>query len=313
VIASPPVRIGFCGDFQVGKSLLLNCLLGDNISLVGDLSPTTPFPVTYQWGAQAGAALINADGSTDREFCSPKLFVDFLKQEHATEEGKAHIRTYAGAQVTLPLLKLRQVALVDTPGFNDIETDARKATDAWRTLDFAIFVTTNYKELNPTERNVLRQMSVEGLPFVIVINCHHNGAGGPSPTAPVNSKLAGTTGDWARNHGIQIVRLAQQDVLLINVAWAWHAAANGRTVTKEIEEQRNEAVRQQFEDKVPEPEQLRKLSQVDKLSRFIFVRPEQIPGWNAPCFGALHREVREWVIQVREGLHQMRSLTYPIM
>ena len=49
--ALSPVRIGLYGEFQVGKSLLVNCLLGDEVALVGDGFSTTPFPITYQWGS----------------------------------------------------------------------------------------------------------------------------------------------------------------------------------------------------------------------------------------------------------------------
>ena len=289
-----PIRVGFCGEFQVGKSLLLNSLLGDYVSLVGDLFPTTPFQITYQWAVRPGASLIHADGSTACEFLSVDLLVDFLRRAHATEEGKTHLRKHLEAKVTLANPKLRQIALVDLPGFNASETDDRKATKCLEQLDFAIFVTTNSRALKTTEIEALRLMAVVGLPCVMVINCYCNSEGGPFPHSEANKKLARENSAHVRNCGINPLRLTEEDVILVNVAM--YALANNTkpSAMNEQEMERNETLQRHFNMEVPPPEQLRKESQVNKLSRFIFADPERCLGWNAGCLGILHREIRAW-------------------
>ena len=289
-----PIRVGFCGEFQVGKSLLLNSLLGGYVSLVGDLFPTTPFPITYQWAERPSAALLHDDGSTACKFPSVELFVDFLRRAHCTEEGKTHLRKHREAKVTLANPKLRQIALVDMPGFNAHETDDRKATEGLERLDFGIFVATNSRALNEIEIKALRQIAVVGLPCVMVINCYCKSEGGPSPHSAANKKLARENGDHARNYGINPIRLAEEDVILVNAAMYALADNTKSSAVNEQEKERNEELRQHFENGMPLPGQLRKESQVNKLSRFILAEPERCLGWNAGCLGILHREIREW-------------------
>jgi len=144
----PPIRVGLCGEFEAGKSLLLNCLLGQRVALVGDLFPTTRFAVIYQWGQQSSVELFRSDETVACEFPSLEEFLNFLRSERATDSGKRRLEQFVEARVALNLQALQRTTLVDTPGIDASENDESRAYAVIKTLDFAVVVLTNYSRLN---------------------------------------------------------------------------------------------------------------------------------------------------------------------
>ena len=282
---SPPVCVGLYGEFQVGKSLLVNCLLEHDAALVGDGFSTTPFPVTYHWGEIPGVELLHAAEKVGQRFASPEDFVDHLRKEHASTEGQERLRRFHEARVSLPLPKLRQVALVDLPGFNGDEADDSKANEWLAGLHFVVFVTRN-KELMDEEKKALRRIKENQLPISMVLNCYDS-SGYPSPTDLVNKRVAGVNFAHVFACGVQLVKLAGTDVLLVNAAW--HRPARVQSADD------------------PEEQQQQNADFVQQLHDFVFPEPERSVGANAPCLARFHRAVREWADQAKEQVGKIRS------
>ena len=283
--ALSPVRIGLYGEFQVGKSLLVNCLLGDEVALVGDGFSTTPFPITYQWGEPPSAELLQTDATVVQQFASPAEFVDHLRKEHGSTEGRKRLRRFHQACVRLPLPKLRRVALVDLPGCNADEADDHNTDDALKSLDFVVFVTRN-KGLIQAEQTALRRISENRLPVVMVLNCYDNG-GDPSPTHPANKAVAKANAACGSNLGVHDLRkLADKDVLLVNAAW--HRPARVHRPDSPEEQQQNADFMKELQD-------------------FVFPEPERSVGANAPCLARFHRAVREWALEAKAQVGVVRS------
>ena len=313
------IRVGLCGEYQVGKSLLLNCLLGGDYALVGDLFATTPFPVVYHWSKRPVAKLVSADETTGPCFDSHADFVGHLRQEHCTPEGRARVRQFATAQLGLPLEMLRQISLIDTPGVNASETDPRpeagtdqeKALQAVESLDLAIFVVPNkaFAELSP-QAQLLRRISQRRIPCVVLLNCWDNGAWHPDHERNL-ALVQNVIAPFAVKLGLRSVSvpqggkaIADGQVLRINPAWYQAATGSAELVERHQWEAK---INNELKGKQPEPAQLRELSRVPDLRRFLFPGRERSVGVNAYCLGTLHRAAEQWSQTAAQRIQQIKK------
>lgn len=329
-----PIRVGLCGEFQVGKSLLINCLLGENVALVGDLLATTPFPVAYQWAEQRGVELLLPEGVIHPRKFTIEEFVDHLRAEHQepTGQGQVRLRQFAEARVSLPCPRLRQITLVDTPGVNAVtaagivvETDEMKAHAAISTLHCAVLVKKNDKEIGPPELAILGKLAAAKIPFVIVMNCHH--ATEWSPAGKDNRRLVRESGskihplvqkwmlpawrgsgDDANGSGApKSSSPLEYSILPLNAAW--HRVAEGAVPTdkKEADWPKKIANTDEFDGQLPSSERLRELSRVPELQRFLLHEPERSVGVNAYCLGTLHRATAQWSQAAVQQIQQLKK------
>ena len=294
-----PIRVGLCGEFQVGKSLLLNCLLEDNQAFVGDHFPTTPFPIAYRWGSRPCAELLRNNGTLARKFESSKHLVDYLRKAHASEAGKAKVRQFAEARVFLPNPKLRSVEVVDTPGFNAQEDDEKKADLALRTLDFAVLVTRNDRQFSQLEKNLIQKIADTHLPFAIVMNCHDSAEWKPSHRQ--NLQIAKTNAAEMRDQDRHPIPIGSNQVITVNAVWHKVAREKG-------ESSWSKKVIREFDGVIPAPDQLCQLSQVPLLHSFIFPEESQQVGTNAFCIGAINRIGRQLSDKIKVRLQRINNL-----
>jgi hypothetical protein len=279
--------------FEVGKSLLLNRLLGGNMALVGDLLPTTPFPVSYEWGERSGVILFGPNGAISCEFPTVEAFVEFLEQKRATSGGREELGRHAEAFVHLQRCELQRVTLIDMPGFDDPEAIRNaSASRMLKTLDFAIFVTRNKELPQPPqpELQILRAIKDAGIPCLMVINCFPDPA--PAPTHFKNGDIA--EGNLAKVKNLSLEGLAYlpqsaskaADFLRVNVEWLEDTSVD--EPGSETEKQQNRAA---FND----------------LRWFIFPDSESLIGLNAPCLGTFYRSLNEWRSSAVEQVERMLS------
>ena len=124
------------GEFNAGKSALVNALLGEKVLLEG-ATPTTSRVTLVKWGEQAG--------------------------QHAVDENFA-IYTYP-----LPLLK--ELNIVDTPGTNAVIRHHERLTDEFvPRSDLVLFTTSADHPLTESERQFLERILAWGKKIVFVLN-----------------------------------------------------------------------------------------------------------------------------------------------
>jgi len=128
--------IVIAGEFNAGKSALVNALLGQNVLAEG-ATPTTSRVTLVKWGEQPA--------------------------EHVRDEGFA-VYTYP-----LPLLK--ELNIVDTPGTNAIIRRHEQLTDEYvPRSDLVLFVTSADHPLTESERQFLERILTWGKKIVFVMN-----------------------------------------------------------------------------------------------------------------------------------------------
>jgi small GTP-binding protein len=124
------------GEFNAGKSALINALLGERVLAEGT-TPTTSRVTLVRWGERAGEQVV---------------------------DEKFSIYTYP-----LPLLK--ELNIVDTPGTNAILRQHERLTDEFiPRSDLILFVTSADHPLTDSERQFLERILAWGKKIILVIN-----------------------------------------------------------------------------------------------------------------------------------------------
>ena len=103
-----PLRVALLGEFNAGKSTLLNALLGADVAPTG----VTPTTATLHWVAWAPDpfARIVVRGGSDRVVPHAELKRTLAElRRGAPRRARAHLRADRAA---------RRIELLDTPGFN---------------------------------------------------------------------------------------------------------------------------------------------------------------------------------------------------
>src|SRR5512141_428354 len=128
--------IVMAGEFNAGKSALINALLGQRVLLEG-ATPTTSRVTLVKWGEQAAEQVVDENFS---------------------------IYTYP-----LPLLK--ELNVVDTPGTNAIIRHHERLTDEFiPRSDMILFITSADHPLTESERQFLERILAWGKKVVFVLN-----------------------------------------------------------------------------------------------------------------------------------------------
>jgi len=124
------------GEFNAGKSALINALLGDKVLAEGAL-PTTTRVTLVKWGEQM------VENVLDQSF----------------------------AVYTHPLALLREVNIVDTPGTNAVIRHHERLTDDFvPRSDLVLFVTSADRPMSESERQFLERIRTWGKKVVMTLN-----------------------------------------------------------------------------------------------------------------------------------------------
>ncbi|HPS41974.1 MAG TPA: dynamin family protein [Anaerolineaceae bacterium] len=126
----------FVGEFNSGKSALINALLGEKVLIEG-VTPTTSRVTLVRWGEQ--------------------------RSERVVEQGYAVI--------THPLPLLQELNIVDSPGTNAIIREHERLTDEFvPRSDLVLFITSADRPLTESERQFLQRILAWGKKIVFVLN-----------------------------------------------------------------------------------------------------------------------------------------------
>lgn len=157
-----PIRFGIVGEYQSGKSLLINCLLKRPIATVGVGIATTHTVVNYRYA--------------DKEYVK---FIDAKCKEHIIKVEEVHsldtATDIAVIDVYLSIDLLKYYILTDMPGFGANNNDDSIAKKVLEHLDFAILVTSNDKELG-AESSAFKDIHMlhwYNIPYYLILNCRN--------------------------------------------------------------------------------------------------------------------------------------------
>ena len=154
--------MGIIGEFQSGKSLLINCLLRRSIATVGEGVATTHTVVNYRYAYKANEHFVyrRVDG---------KLYDESIEKLHEQDKDES----IACINVFLKDKFLKDYELIDIPGFGANATDSRTAKGALRDIDFALLIVSNDKAIGVDSDTFkeLQELRTYNIPYYFILNC----------------------------------------------------------------------------------------------------------------------------------------------
>lgn len=157
-----PFRIGIIGEFQSGKSLLINCLLRRAVATVGKGVATTHTVVCYRYAGKQDEHF--AYCKTNGEICDEAIH-DLHK--HDTDTDIEVIDVYLNCSF------LKYYELIDMPGFGANAADNSAAKKALKTIDFALLIASNEKAMGEECESYrdLQELQLQNIPYYFILNC----------------------------------------------------------------------------------------------------------------------------------------------
>lgn len=157
-----PFRIGIIGEFQSGKSLLINCLLQKAVATVGEGVATTHTVVCYRYAEKNDEHFVYCKDNGD--LCDETI--NNLRK-HDTDTDIAFIEVYLNCSI------LKDYELIDMPGFGANTADNRTAKKALKTIDFALLIASNQKAMGEECESFkdLQELQLHNIPYYFILNC----------------------------------------------------------------------------------------------------------------------------------------------
>lgn len=155
-----PIRFGLIGEFQSGKSLLMNCLLRRSVATVGGGSATTHTIVNYRYGEDEYVEYV-----TDENERHSLPICELHRLDTATD--------VLVIDVFLNNNILKYFILTDMPGFGTNIADNEIARQVLPDIDFAILIASSDKSFGEEAdsfRN-LRALKEHHIPYYFILNC----------------------------------------------------------------------------------------------------------------------------------------------
>lgn len=201
--------ISIFGDFQNGKSTLVNCILGQEIAAVGGKGlSVTKNNIRYTYGTNRRYSIHKSDGS----HYIPTHETDVLVLDSTDE-----------IVLTISNKILQNWDLVDTPGFNANENESKAAEYMIRHSDFAILLIHN-KGLSKVEKEIAYKLSSQNVPFVVLINCYNDIFEQWSPSNKNNQSIADSVRSELSFPGSSFFhQFGENGVFTANLIWYWIA------------------------------------------------------------------------------------------
>lgn len=206
-----PVRIGIVGDFQSGKSTLVNCLLNRDVASIGDGTATTHAPITYCFHKKEHISYTTDSGSVYLASISELKHFD-------TSSKTREITAYVNASI------LKHFILIDMPGLGYNESDNKVAEKTIRSLDVAIVVTTNHKAIGGDNSQMyydICQLRRFNIPYYLVLNCTDTSDNKWYPEHPCNRDIMQENLHYLNFYEPLSFPFENHDTLIVNFLWYW--------------------------------------------------------------------------------------------
>ena len=155
-IAEKKYRVAFIGEFNRGKSSLINALLAADV-LPMDALPMTATVIRIVFGTEKRATIFFKDGRT-RNVTLEEL-VDFATEQDAQKAAMAGSIEEVVVRFPSALLS-SHIEILDTPGMNENETVSERTLSVLGKIDAAVVVISAQMPVSLSEQNLILDMIV---------------------------------------------------------------------------------------------------------------------------------------------------------
>lgn len=282
----PKIKIGITGEFQNGKSLLVNCLLKRRIATVGRGDATTHSIVNYLYVEDVNSECVEyvyIDGETKKvSLIDTKVLLDTTFQIKI-------INVYLNVQL------LYYYTLVDMPGMGDNDNDNNAAIEAMRHIDYAILLENNWHASGKKTLRYVEALKKCGVPYYFVLNCT-NLFGNDSwhPYSINNENLAQNDRYFIeRYYAPMIYPFVNSEVPVVNLMWYWFTICNDDDELLDRREIKN--AKKQY-DELNNPGITKK--ELEKISNFHLI--EKIFSMENRMYLELKKEIKEEIQKLKD-------------
>lgn len=152
--------LAIVGQFQNGKSTLLNCLLGGRYAIQGEGLATTQYNATYIFGEIPEIRILSPNG----RFATADLSMEALSK---TIDG---LETGTRLSISVYSPFLTDLNLMDSPGWGAKDEDDASAEAALAVADGFVYVFS--KTINEEiDLPFIKKIAESGKPLFLVLNC----------------------------------------------------------------------------------------------------------------------------------------------
>ena len=206
------------GEYQVGKSTFLNCLLGHYIALAGKGLSTTSLVSRYRYG-QDNTLRYRTKPDSPFEGELKVTTIDEVRKK--TFLDQVDMSSGFHLEVETPVELLRSCDIVDTPGYNASERDNLTAINTLGHIHYILFVIQN-RGLSQLERELILKLFRMDIPFSIIMNCSIGRREERwIPEHEINQNFLDECENWLSAMKIQPMPIAGKKVFICNVLFYW--------------------------------------------------------------------------------------------
>lgn len=223
------IRFGIIGQYQSGKSLLINCLLRRYIATVGHGVATTHTVVNYKFSEKEFVTIVYENGNTDTIGIEQFAMLDV---NTSVCEINVHLNN----------LLLKSYELTDMPGFGYDANDNKAASKALNSIDVAIVVASNQKTIGVDSPAYLDFCRLEKyhIPYYFILNCtdfvSHNKW---SPYADINRSIVNDYIRLIMQYKPLSYPFESNQLPIVNLMWYWYSINDENDTLLQREENRN--------------------------------------------------------------------------
>ncbi|SOC23902.1 SH3 domain-containing protein [Ureibacillus xyleni] len=161
-----PVRLIVMGEFNAGKSTLINTLLGEEVIATG-IVPTTAVATYLRYSKEKYIEIVYENGNVERKSIKE---MEKLTSER-NKEGKKQRENIQLINLYLPNPFLLNLVLIDTPGLGAHHSQHEiQASDAYKEADDSMWIFRYGSVGRLSEVNVLKKLKDNGLDPIGVVN-----------------------------------------------------------------------------------------------------------------------------------------------
>ncbi len=276
--STKPFRFGIVGEFQSGKSLLINCLLRRSIATVGHGVATTHTIVNYKYSKNERIEYLTDDGVVETKSIGKIHDLD-------TRTDISVVNVY----LTNELLK--NFILTDMPGFGANENDTWAAKKTLPFIDFVILIQSNDTAMgaNSISFRDFGEIKKLNIPYYLVLNCTNRDRWKYDDYDNIN--IAKTNLDLLDFKPIKYP-LEEDGINIVNLMWYWFSICDSKD-----ELINRPAYRNSFKEYGITPDVKK---EVCNASNFMLIN--KIFNMENRAFLELERNIKEEVEKIKEEL-----------
>uniref|UniRef100_UPI0040570560 dynamin family protein n=1 Tax=Agathobacter sp. TaxID=2021311 RepID=UPI0040570560 len=219
--------IAIYGNFQIGKSTFLNCLLGHYLALAGKGRSTTALTTRYRHSSETKLKYRSKQGGlypvTLGEIREPSFV------EKVDIESGFHIEAWTNS----PFLEICDIA--DTPGYNANDSDTKRALSALPHVHYILYVMTN-KGFSQTDKELLIKLSEQKIPISIIMNCNQGRREERwIPCHEINQEIMMENVSWLQSAKISLFPICNKLIYSCNFLFYWSQMPEFELSRKDID------------------------------------------------------------------------------